>query len=193
MRGDLDDQVIGLIEDLAPGRDRHILDADLIVDLLQAGDVDRDHGRQVRWQALDLERVKPALQIGLAFGHQLDLALQLDRHLGLDLLGEVDLVKVDVQEVAVAGAALHLADESLADRLVAELEIEQLVAANLLEGLDELATVDHDGHRVHVVAVHHPGQAALPAERLQVPAAISAGLELQCNGGAGRQWVSPSS
>jgi hypothetical protein len=37
------------------------------------------------------------------------------------------------------------------------------------------------------VAVHHPGQAALAAQRLEVPAAISAGLELQRNGGGGRQ------
>jgi hypothetical protein len=88
---------------------------------------------------------------------------------------------------------LHLADERFPHRLIAQLEVDQLVAANLLEGLDELAPVDHDGHGVHVVAVHYPGQAALASQRLKVPAAISAGLELQRNGGGGRQWVSPSS
>ena len=101
--------------------------------------------------------MEPALQIRLSLGHQFDFPFQLDRDLGLDLLGEVDLVKVDMQEVAVAGTALHLADERLADRLVAELEIDQLVASNLLEGLDELAPVDHHGHRVHVVSVYDPG------------------------------------
>src|SRR6266702_7873194 len=136
--------------------------------------------------------MEPALEIRLSLGHQFDFAFQLDRDLGLDLLGEVDLVKVDMQEVAVAGTALHLADERLADRLVAELEIDQLVASNLLEGLDELAPVDHHGHRVDVVAVYHPGEAALTAQRLQVPAAVSARLQLQGNGGGRRQFISPS-
>ena len=97
----------------------------------------------------------------------------------------------DLFKVAVAGTALHLADERLAHRLVTELEIEQLVASNLLEGLDELAAVDHHGHCIHVVAVYHPGKATLAAQRLQVPAAVGSGLQLQRNGGGG-QCISPS-
>src|SRR5207244_12546486 len=98
-----------------------------------------------------------SIQIRLALVHLLDFAYLLDRNLILDLLGEVYLVKVDMQQVAVARTALHLADERLTDRLLAELEIDKLVASNLLEGLDELAPVDHHGHRVHVVAVYHRG------------------------------------
>jgi hypothetical protein len=97
-----------------------------------------------------------------------------------------------VQQVAVPWAALHLADEGLADRLVADLEVDQLVAADSLERLDEVAAVDHDGHRVDVVAVYHAGQTPLPAQRLKVPAPISAGLEFQRDRGRGRQFVSPS-
>ena len=91
-----------------------------------------------------------------------------------------------------ARTALHLANERLADRLVAQLEIDQLVASNLLEGLDELTAVDHHGHRVYVVAVYHPGKATLTAQRLEVPAAIGPGVQLERNGGGGRQCISPS-
>jgi len=172
---------------------------DSVVDLLQAGDINRDDRRQVGRQALHLERVQTALQVGLPLGDQLDLAFDLDWHLRLDLLGKVDLVEVDVEKITVAGAALYLADERLSERFVAQLEVDELVAADLLKRFDELAPVHQDGHGVDVMTVNDGGKAALASQCLEVAATVGAGLEFECYGGGSRQrnssfgsyWAAP--
>src|SRR5439155_73089 len=57
-----------------------------------------------------------------------------------------------MQQIAVARAPLNLTDERLAYRLIADLEIEELVAPHLLEGLDELPGIHRHCHAVHLVA-----------------------------------------
>ena len=192
MRRDLDDKVFGLIEELAPRRHLQVFDPDLVVDLLQTGNIDGDDRWQIGRQAFHFEGVEPALQVGLTLGDQLDLAFDLDWHLGLDLLGKVHLVEIHVEQIAVAGVALHLADQRLSNRFVGQLQIDQLVPAHLLECLHELAPIYQHGDGVHVMAVDHPGEAPLPAQRLQVPAPIGAGLEFERNGGGRGHVFSPS-
>ena len=157
MGGDLDDQVVRLVEDLAAWRDRQIFHADLVVDLFQPREIDGDNGRQIGREALDLEGMEPSLEIGLPLHDQLDLTFEFNRHFRLDLLGQVDLIEVHVQEIAVPRAPLNLPNERLPDRLVADLEIEELISPNLLERLDELPAVHRHRHGVNVVAVDDTG------------------------------------
>ncbi len=123
------------------------------------------------------------LQVGLPFHDQLDLTLELDGHLRLDLLGEIDLVEVDVQQIAVPRAPLNLAYERLAHRLVADLEIKELIPPHLLEGLDELPAVHRNRQGIDVVAIDDAGQPALPAKGARVLPAVVTGLEFERNGG----------
>src|SRR4029077_20554932 len=149
VRRDLHDQIVRLIEELASGRNLQVFDPDLVVDLLQAGHVDGNGRRQVGRQTFHLQRVQPTLQVGLTLGDEFDLALDFDRDFRLDLLGQIDLIEIDVEEITVAGAPLYLADQRLTDRLVSKQEIDQLVAADLLVSLDELAPVHQHRDGVH--------------------------------------------
>src|ERR1700716_2056854 len=134
--------------------------------------------------------MQPALEVGLTLGDKLDRALDLDRDFRFDLLGEVDLVEVHMQEVAIAGTALHLADQCLSNRFVAQLEVDELVAAHLLKRLDELASVHQDRYGIHVVAVDDGRQATLAAKRLEVAAAVGTRLEFERDGSGGCQLES---
>jgi hypothetical protein len=85
---------------------------------------------------------------------------------------------------------LHFADQRLTNRFVAKLEVDELVAADLLKRLDELASVHQDSHRIDVVAVHDGREAALPTQRLEVAATIGARLEFERDGSGSRQLES---
>ena len=134
--------------------------------------------------------MQPTLQVGLTLGDELDLALDLDGDLRLDLLGQVDLVEVHVEQITIARAPLHLPDQRLSDRLVAQLEVDELVAADLLIGLDELPSIHQHRHGVDVVPVDDGGEAPLATQRLEVTATIGAGLEFECDGSGSRQLQS---
>src|SRR2546421_6318886 len=200
MRRDLDDQVFGLIEELASRRHLQVFDPDLVVDLLQAGNIDGDDRWQVGRQAFHFEGVQPALQVGFTLGDQLNFAFDLDGHLRLDLLGKVHLVEIHVEQIAVAGVALHLADQRLSNRFVAQLKVDKLVATDLLKGLDELAPVHQHRHGVDIVAVYDGGEATLATQRLEMAATVGARLELEGDRGSSRQrnssfgsyWAAPT-
>jgi hypothetical protein len=104
-----------------------------------------------------------------------------------------------VKQISVAGAPLHFSDQCLSYRFVAQLEVNELVAADLLIGLDELAPVHQNRYGVDVVAVDDGGKATLATQRLEVAATIGAGLEFECDGSGsgqlqssfGSNWAAP--
>jgi hypothetical protein len=71
-----------------------------------------------------------------------------------------------MEQVAISRAALNFPNQGFPNRLLAQLEIDQLVAPHFLEGLDEVTTIHRHGDRVDVVPVNNGGQAALATERL---------------------------
>jgi hypothetical protein len=95
-----------------------------------------------------------------------------------------------VEQITIAGAPLHLADQCLSDRFVAQLEVDELVAADLLKGLDELAPVHQHRYRVDIVSVDDGWQASLATQCLKVAATIGARLEFECDGSGSRQLQS---
>src|SRR5256714_13145074 len=134
--------------------------------------------------------MQAALQVGLALGDELHLALELDRHLGLDLLHQIHLVKVDMQEIAVARAPLDLANQGFPHRLLPHLQIDELVPADLLERLDEVAAIYQDGQGVDIVPIDDGRKPTCPAKGAQVASTIRARLKFQGNGGGGSQRFS---
>jgi hypothetical protein len=79
------------------------------------------------------------------------------------------------------------------------LEVDELVAANLLKRLDELAPVHQHRYGVDIMAIDDGGKPALPTQCLEVAATVGAGLEFECDGGRSRQrnpsfrsnWAAP--
>ena len=78
-------------------------------------------------------------------------ALELDRHLGLDLLVEANLEAVDVHDVAAERVVLLLLDHDRDGRRAVELQVEQGVA--LAEQRAKLALGDLEGPRLAALAV----------------------------------------
>ena len=90
-----------------------------------------------------------------------------------------------MQQVTGTRAALHLADEGLADRLAPHLQVHQLGLPHPGQGLDELAAIDHDRHWVDLVTVDDGRQPALTAQGLQVLPVLGPWVQGQRDGGAG--------
>ena len=97
--------------------------------------------------------------------------LQLDRHLGLDRLVELDLLQVDVLEAAAHRVQLLVLDDDRDGFAALDLEVEQRGA--LADHRAHLAFGDLEGGRLRAARVDDAGHQALAAQ-----AAGGAGAEL---------------
>ena len=105
-------------------------------------------------------------------------ALELDRDLGLDLLVELDLLEVDVLEVAADRVELLLLDDDRDRGGALELEVEQRLAAG--EDGADLAFPGLEGARVAAAAVDDAGHQALaPQAARAARAEVRAGSRFQ--------------
>ena len=90
------------------------------------------------------------------------LAGQMDGHLDLDLLLQVDHVEVDVDRSQLPGMGLDLANQDLLRPVAAvQQEIDQVSPAGFDEDFLKLEAVERDGGRLGVVAVEDGRQLAL--------------------------------
>ena len=131
---------------------------------LEVGDVDGEAGGDVARLGVDGEAGEDLVDHAALAADGLGLALEVDRHVDVDGLVEVDADEVDVEHVAAHRVALHVLHQR-GRALAVHLEVDDGVEALLGdEGGAQLAPLHGEGDRVGAHAVDDARDLAFVAE-----------------------------